>query len=147
MGRSHPWDGRSAASGGRIKVSRLLPSGLSHNLLGSTHRGNRPASNPRWSAIPKPEPFGDLGQLGVESKSALRIGFNVAIVEMSTIDLAPRRNCQTNGFQRQERIFSLGIRAARHVGPAVGDRLPRAAIACGILQRPGSRSPGPAPGT
>ena len=41
QGRSHPWEGRSAAIGGRIRLSRLLPSGPSQSRFVSGRTGNR----------------------------------------------------------------------------------------------------------
>ena len=46
--------GRSAAIGGRSRLSRLLPSGPSQSRLVSARIGNRPASKPMWSAYRNP---------------------------------------------------------------------------------------------
>ena len=71
----------------------------------------------------------------IKSESTPRISLDVSIVEMRPIDLAASAELPEDRLQGQERVLSFGIRAARHVGPTVGDRLSEGGRGLRVMQR------------
>ena len=110
-GDHHPCAGRSAASGGRSRVSRLVPSGLSQSRLASDRIGNRPASNPRWSANRNPNRLAICGNLRVEPEPPPGEGLDVALLEVGPVDLAAVAELPEDRLQREDQVFGLGVRA------------------------------------
>ena len=140
-----PSAGRSAATGGRVIDSRVVPSGEAQSRLASVGTGNRPESRAHVEGEPEAEPAGDLRELRVEPEPATGQGLDVPVVEVAAVGRRrPWRNCQAIEDQGRNGSSTSAIGPADHVGPPLGDRLaerPGPARAR-VRRRPRSPAPG-----
>jgi hypothetical protein len=104
------------AVGGHRRAQQTLQTaavGALPESLGLGAHGEPARVKPHVQTIPKAKPPGELRQLGEEAESSPRVSLDVSLVEVKPIDLGTPPELPEDRLQRQERIFSLGVAAAR----------------------------------